>query len=57
MAARFPEEGRAALDGLRAAAREGRNLFAELLEASKYCTLGTLSKVLFEVGGAYRRNT
>jgi methylmalonyl-CoA mutase len=57
MAARFPAESRAALDGVRAAARDGRNLFAELLEASKYCTLGTLSKVLFEVGGAYRRNT
>jgi methylmalonyl-CoA mutase len=37
--------------------REGGNLFAELLEASKYCTLGAISKALFEVGGAYRRNT
>jgi methylmalonyl-CoA mutase len=36
---------------------ESGNLFAELLEASKYCTLGAISKALFEVGGAYRRNT
>ena len=55
--ARFPEEGAQALNRLKVAARKGGNLFAELLEAAKYCTLGSISKALFEVGGAYRRNT
>ena len=54
---RFPDESAAALDRLKAAARTGGNLFDELLEAAKYCTLGAISKALFEVGGAYRRNT
>ncbi len=54
---RFPDEGAAALERLKAAARKGENMFGELLEAAKFCTLGTISKALFEVGGAYRRNT
>jgi methylmalonyl-CoA mutase len=53
----FPAEGAASLERLKAAARRGDNLFGELLEAAKYCTLGSISKALFEVGGAYRRNT
>jgi methylmalonyl-CoA mutase len=54
---RFPAEGKAALERLKEAARKGDNLFGELLEAAKYCTLGAVSGALFEVGGAYRRNT
>jgi methylmalonyl-CoA mutase len=54
---RFSAEAGPALERLKAAAREGGNLFGELLEAAKYCTLGAISKALFEVGGAYRRNT
>jgi len=54
---RFPEEAARALSKLKIAARKGGNLFAELLEAAKYCTLGSISQALFEVGGAYRRNT
>jgi methylmalonyl-CoA mutase len=54
---RFPEEGAAALSRLKDTARKGGNLFGELLETSKYCTLGDISRALFEVGGAYRRNT
>ncbi|HKP95928.1 MAG TPA: methylmalonyl-CoA mutase family protein [Fibrobacteria bacterium] len=56
-AERFPAESAAALERLKSAARKGGNLFGELLEASKYCTLGAISGALFEVGGAYRRNT
>jgi methylmalonyl-CoA mutase len=55
--ARFASEAAPALEKLKAAARKGGNVFVELLEAAKYCTLGTISKALFEVGGAYRRNT
>jgi isobutyryl-CoA mutase len=32
------------------------NLFAELMEAVKYCSLGQITKALFEVGGQYRRS-
>ena len=32
------------------------NLFAALLEAVKYCSLGQITKGLFEVGGQYRRS-
>jgi len=27
-----------------------------LMEAVKYCSLGQLTKAMFEVGGQYRRN-
>jgi len=32
------------------------NLFAELMETVKYCTLGEITHALYEVGGQYRRN-
>ena len=41
---------------LRAAAIENRNLFETIMEASKVCSLGQISNLLYEVGGQYRRN-
>ena len=38
------------------AAIMNRNMFAELMEAGKYCSLGQITQALFEVGGQYRRN-
>ena len=32
------------------------NIFEELLDTVKYCSLGQITKVLYEVGGRYRRN-
>ncbi len=32
------------------------NIFAELMEAAKFCSLGQITAALFEVGGQYRRN-
>ncbi len=32
------------------------NIFEELMEAAKVCSLGQIKEVLFEVGGQYRRN-
>jgi isobutyryl-CoA mutase len=32
------------------------NLFAELMETVKYCSLGQITRALYEVGGQYRRN-
>jgi methylmalonyl-CoA mutase len=46
----------AALKALQAAAVEGGNVFAALMEACKVCTLGQLSGALYAVGGQYRRN-
>ncbi len=45
-----------ALLKLQAVARNNENIFEELMEATKTCTLGSTSKALFKVGGAYRRN-
>ncbi|HLX90352.1 MAG TPA: methylmalonyl-CoA mutase family protein [Puia sp.] len=32
------------------------NLFEQLMEAAKYCSLGQITHALYEVGGQYRRN-
>ncbi len=32
------------------------NIFAELMETVKYCSLGQITHALYEVGGQYRRN-
>jgi methylmalonyl-CoA mutase len=45
-----------ALIRLRTTAREKGNLFAELMETVKYCSLGQISHSLFGVGGRFRRN-
>ena len=46
-----------ALERLRAVALSNGNVFEELMEAVKTCSLGQISQALFEVGGQYRRNT
>ena len=38
------------------AAIQNKNIFDELMEACKVCSLGQITKALFEVGGQYRRN-
>ncbi len=35
---------------------ENKNTFDELMETTKYCTLGQITNALYEVGGQYRRN-
>ena len=44
------------LNNLKYAVTNNKNIFSTLMETSKYCTLGQISNVLFEVGGKYRRN-
>ena len=46
----------AALERLRQAAYGGANVFAELMESVKTCSLGQISQALYGVGGRYRRN-
>jgi isobutyryl-CoA mutase len=41
---------------LQQTARDRRNIFASLIEAVKYNSLGQISHALYEVGGEYRRN-
>ncbi|MCC6785454.1 MAG: cobalamin-dependent protein [Planctomycetes bacterium] len=50
------ERAPAALRRLQETALGGGNVFAELMEAGKVCSLGQLSAALYEVGGRYRRN-
>ena len=45
-----------ALRSLQKVAVENGNIFAELMEAVKVCSLGQITGALFEVGGQYRRN-
>jgi methylmalonyl-CoA mutase len=45
-----------ALERLRKAATGGSNVFAELMESVKVCSLGQISRALYQVGGQYRRN-
>ena len=45
-----------ALRQLQLAAIQNKNIFEELMESVKYCSLGQITYALFEVGGQYRRN-
>jgi methylmalonyl-CoA mutase len=46
----------AALGRLRTVAASQGNVFAELMEAVKVCSLGQISQALYDAGGRYRRN-
>ncbi len=45
-----------ALARLKDKASDGSNLFEELLESVKVCSLGQISQALYQAGGSYRRN-
>lgn len=46
----------AALERVQQAAIHNQNIFSELVDAVRYCSLGQISQALFNVGGQYRRN-
>ncbi len=50
------EKGEECLKRLQQVAINNQNIFAELMETVKYCSLGQITAALFEVGGQYRRN-
>jgi isobutyryl-CoA mutase len=54
--ARNAERSAAALERLQQVAAGGGNVFAELMETVKVCSLGQISHALYQVGGQYRRN-
>ncbi len=45
-----------AIKRLQKVALSGENIFAELMETVKYCSLGQITRALYDVGGKYRRN-
>ncbi|MGC6416979.1 MAG: methylmalonyl-CoA mutase family protein [Bradymonadia bacterium] len=53
---RQPDKNASALKRLQDAALRGDNIFEELMETVKWCSLGQISDALFAVGGQYRRN-
>lgn len=52
----WKEEAIHSLDNLAQVASTGGNVFESLMEATKYCTLGSITNTIFGVGGQYRRN-
>ncbi len=52
---RHKDKAPAALDRLQQTALSGGNIFAELMETVKVCSLGQITDALFRVGGQYRR--
>jgi len=46
----------AALERLQQVAAHGGNLFGELMQTVRVCSLGQISTALYQVGGQYRRN-
>jgi methylmalonyl-CoA mutase len=54
--ARNRDVARVALRRLRESVAAGENVFAELMDAARVCSLGQITDAFFEVGGQYRRN-
>jgi isobutyryl-CoA mutase len=54
--ARNAADSAAALARLQRVAAGGGNVFAELMESVRVCSLGQISQALYRVGGQYRRN-
>jgi len=53
---RHEKEAPAALERLKKTVIENGNVFAELMNAVRVCSLGQITAALFEVGGQYRRS-
>jgi len=54
--ARNAHRAPAALQELQQAATSGGNIFATLIRTVRYCSLGQISRALYDVGGQYRRS-
>jgi methylmalonyl-CoA mutase len=52
----YKNQSSIALEKVQQAAIQNKNIFEELMDACKVCSLGQITKALFEVGGQYRRN-
>ena len=52
----YKDKATEAVKNVQQAAIHNENIFEQLMEATKVCSLGQITKSLFEVGGQYRRN-
>lgn len=52
----YGEKAKPAIRKVQEAAIHNQNIFEQLMEATKVCSLGQITESLFEVGGQYRRN-
>jgi len=50
------DQSHRALEKLQQAALSGGNIFAELMQTVRTCSLGQITRALYDVGGQYRRN-
>ena len=50
------KEAKERLQALKETALNNGNLFEQLMETAKVCSLGQITHALYEVGGQYRRN-
>ena len=53
---RHENESAAALERLQNVALSGDNIFEELMQTVRVCSLGQITQALYDVGGKYRRN-
>jgi methylmalonyl-CoA mutase len=53
---RHSEQARQSLARLQQVAREGGNIFEQMMETARCASLGQITGALFQVGGKYRRN-
>lgn len=51
-----PKKNQKALEKLEQVALTGGNIFEELMETVKYCSLGQITHLLYKCGGEYRRS-
>ena len=50
------EKSEQSIEKLNLVALNNKNIFEELMNSTKCCSLGQITNVLFEIGGQYRRN-
>jgi isobutyryl-CoA mutase len=53
---RHAKKSSVAMERLQKVALSGDNIFAELMNTVRYCSLGQITQALYDVGGKYRRN-
>ncbi len=49
-------KAKGSLKKLQQVARDGGNIFEQMMETARYASLGQITRALYEVGGKYRRN-
>lgn len=52
----YSDKAASSIEKAKIAAIHNENMFEQLMEATKVCSLGQITEALFEVGGQYRRN-